>query len=482
MKWTTFFHRMGPVVAVSLLVTFVSVPAHAGGPQPVEDVQATPGHRQVDLSWSLPTGGTGVGTVVRRNDGTGLPPATPTDGIAVYDGPGVRVVDKGLTNGVTYSYRLWTKDAGSSYSTPVDITATPVERVTAKAQLSVDKKRLRYGQQVTLKARLVESSGGAGIGGERLELQSRRGGSDNWRQVEADQTAVGGRVSWSLRPETNSEFRVVHEATPFTGRALSSKRQVQVTPQITAHLGKTWARQSGSAVVRGKVRPSFRGDSAVLQRRVDGHWHRVTSDRQNAAGEYALRIGHWAARGEYNYRVIAPATAKHRQASSQRLSLDVVRVVTYQIETRGHIVASMDKFRDRVAEIYADKRGWSRAFVHFKRIKRGADFSGVLSQARLVASFAPICDTYYSCRVGRYVVINQDRWRFGTPYFLATGATMAEYRAMVIDHETGHWFGLGHATCSKRGAPAPVMMQQSKGLHGCEPNPWPLPGEIARVR
>ena len=59
---------------------------------------------------------------------------------------------------------------------------------------------------------------------------------------------------------------------------------------------------------------------------------------------------------------------------------------------------------------------------------------------------------------------------------------MSQYRAMVIDHETGHWFGLGHATCPGKGRKAPVMMQQSKGLHGCSVNSWPLTGEIARVR
>jgi len=35
------------------------------------------------------------------------------------------------------------------------------------------------------------------------------------------------------------------------------------------------------------------------------------------------------------------------------------------------------------------------------------------------------------------------------------------------------------------GSPIPgesVMLLQSKGLYGCSPNPWPLPGEIARVR
>jgi hypothetical protein len=52
---------------------------------------------------------------------------------------------------------------------------------------------------------------------------------------------------------------------------------------------------------------------------------------------------------------------------------------------------------------------------------------------------------------------------------------------MVIDHETGHWLGQGHAFCARPGALAPVMQQQSKGMHGCRPNPWPLPWEIRAV-
>ena len=483
MALAMIFRRMTPVVVAAAAMALLTVPADAAiPPPPPEDVVATPGHRQVALSWTVPNDPDVEAVVVRRSQGL-TPPADPAAGVGVYDGVGDGVVDSGLTNGITYSYSLWTRAVDDSYSTaPIERTVTPVPRTPATVGLHVDSKHVRYGHRVNLRARLAASSSGDGIGGERIELQARHGGSDPWRVVGARTTAANGRAEWTFRPDASNSYRVVHAASPTVSRAVSDSRRVEMTPLVTARLSNSWARQWGNVVVRGKVRPAFRGGAVILEKRVDGSWRRIARDHQNADGEYSIRVGSGAKRGTYHYRVVVPNTKAHRQATSERLSLDVVRVVTYQIERRGRIVASMEKFRKTVAKIYADQRGWSRAYVHFKRLKRGADFSVVLAQAEYVPRFAPICDAYWSCRVGRYVIINQDRWRFGTPYFLRTGATLAQYRAMVVNHETGHWFGLGHSTCAKRGALAPVMMQQSKGLHGCKPNPWPLPGEIARVR
>ena len=61
----------------------------------------------------------------------------------------------------------------------------------------------------------------------------------------------------------------------------------------------------------------------------------------------------------------------------------------------------------------------------------------------------------------------------------ALGLSLLDYRRMVVNHETGHYLGHGHIVyCETNSGLAPVMLQQSTGLRGCKPNPWPLPSEL----
>ena len=104
------------------------------------------------------------------------------------------------------------------------------------------------------------------------------------------------------------------------------------------------------------------------------------------------------------------------------------------------------------------------------------DFTLVQAVASAVPGFSAGCSAMWSCRVGRFVIINQTRWATASPAWNAARRTLPDYRHLVVNHETGHWLGHGHTGCSGAG-PAPVMMQQSKGTGGCTFNPWPLASE-----
>jgi hypothetical protein len=154
------------------------------------------------------------------------------------------------------------------------------------------------------------------------------------------------------------------------------------------------------------------------------------------------------------------------------------RSFTYSVQAWGAVTASVDEFRAQAAETLSNPLGWPKAGAKFTELPSGGDFVLVLSDAQeLERRYAPGCSALYSCRVGVYVIINQDRWVGATPSWNTAGGSLRDYRHMVINHEVGHWLGHGHASCSAPGSLAPVMQQQSIDLDGCAFNPWPLTSE-----
>lgn len=160
----------------------------------------------------------------------------------------------------------------------------------------------------------------------------------------------------------------------------------------------------------------------------------------------------------------------------------VKRTVTYHIETRGNISADLNEFKQHAGQTLRDQRGWSRLGVSFSEVATGGDFTLVLAEATEVAAFSTGCSADYSCNVGRYVIINQDRWLGATPAWNNGGGSLRDYRHMVVNHETGHWLGHGHRNCAGAGQPAALMQQQSIDLQGCVFNPWPLDSELQSSR
>ena len=169
--------------------------------------------------------------------------------------------------------------------------------------------------------------------------------------------------------------------------------------------------------------------------------------------------------------------AESRATRRVAYATPVRRRVTYSVLTRGRMTTSVREFRRQAQETYDDARGWRAGGTQFRPVRRGGHFTLVLAEARFLPSYSPVCSVTWSCRVGRYVIINQERWKHASPAWNRAGRSLRDYRHMVVNHETGHWLGRGHAGCPGRG-PAPVMMQQSKGTGGCSLNPWPLRWEL----
>ncbi|HVM27232.1 MAG TPA: DUF3152 domain-containing protein [Mycobacteriales bacterium] len=150
----------------------------------------------------------------------------------------------------------------------------------------------------------------------------------------------------------------------------------------------------------------------------------------------------------------------------------------YAFDRRGTTYADYAEFQRVVRETLDDRRGWWRAGVSLSVDPARARFTVVLASPAVVESASPVCSRAYSCRVGNTVYLNDERWRTGARPWRAG---LDDYRRYVVNHEVGHWLGMGHYDCPGSGALAPVMQQQSISMQQCRENAWPVGFEVAEV-
>jgi len=155
------------------------------------------------------------------------------------------------------------------------------------------------------------------------------------------------------------------------------------------------------------------------------------------------------------------------------------QLLRYRVVVEKEITGiTTHQFAARVVQTLSDARSWvGTGKVRLQRVSaaNAADFTIYLvtPQTRDVLcddTDAGDPDRYTSCRNGDRVVLNVARWVHGVPGY---AGSLQMYRTYMINHETGHRLGHQHETCPAKGHKAPVMQQQTLGLHGCTPNAWP---------
>jgi Protein of unknown function (DUF3152) len=153
----------------------------------------------------------------------------------------------------------------------------------------------------------------------------------------------------------------------------------------------------------------------------------------------------------------------------------------FAVEIEDGIEVDARAFAAAVTETLGDPRSWGNAGrMSFQRVGRSAvaagdyDFKVSLISPGSMERYCPGVGTggYTSCRYGERAVINLARWATAVPHY---DGDIATYRQYVVNHEVGHVLGNGHVDCPGAGRLAPVMVQQTLDLQGCEKNAWPYP-------
>ncbi|MBL1088508.1 MULTISPECIES: DUF3152 domain-containing protein [Streptomyces] len=162
------------------------------------------------------------------------------------------------------------------------------------------------------------------------------------------------------------------------------------------------------------------------------------------------------------------------------------KVLRYRVDIEEGLPLDGTLFAEAVHKTLNDDRSWAHGGQRtFQRVASGpADFVITLASPGTTAKWCAKSglDTYeenVSCDSAATdrVMINAYRWAQGAQTYGRD--KMHAYRQMLINHEVGHRLGHNHEGCTRQGALAPVMMQQTKFLTTdgvtCRPNSWPYP-------
>ena len=129
---------------------------------------------------------------------------------------------------------------------------------------------------------------------------------------------------------------------------------------------------------------------------------------------------------------------------------------------------SQEEFAELLQIYLADPGGWEARGYRFELVKNKPDVTIRLSSPATITKTCGLPENLSCAEVGgRNMYLNAMRWLHGSS---KSGQTLDGYRQYVVSHEMGHILGHEHANCPGTDNPAPIMMQQTKGIGSCTPN------------
>ncbi|GAB3886577.1 S8 family serine peptidase [Terrabacter terrigena] len=273
-------------------------------PPAVGGFKATGAYRSATLTWTAPAIHDLDRYIVRMATGSTAPGSVST-GTSAYSGTGTSVT-LGLTEGATYSFRIWPKDRTGHYgpSSAVTIAGTN-ESMTSNVT------SLTSGGTVTVSSRLTRNVTGSAVAGVPVQLYVRRAGTTAWVLLTTRTSSSTGTVSFAHKPAASVDYWWVYRgSTTFVGSG-SAVRRVGVRAAVTSNLSRTTLPLGSTFSLSGSVAPSHAGRTVYVQRYAGNNaWTTVTSRALSSSSTYAFTVRP-TARGTFTYRVHLPADTDH---------------------------------------------------------------------------------------------------------------------------------------------------------------------------
>jgi hypothetical protein len=211
------------------------------------------------------------------------------------------------TTGVlTLSYSDATPDAVTDKTFTVQLPTT--------ARVSHSRGTIVFGGSAVVRAHL--EAVGLPVDGQKARLQRTEPGSSHWQSIRhAQRTSSRGNVHWRVTPSGNAVYRVVFVDRPAYLGGHTGRTGIDVRPRVTLHVPGAIPTRTSTRLA-GQIRPRPDGRRAViLDRRRDGHWHKVARTRAGHRGAFHFFVS-LAQLGRVDYRVRRPHDASHLRGRS----------------------------------------------------------------------------------------------------------------------------------------------------------------------